>query len=81
MTLLFANQITDFGVSNEFSGEDVLLSNTAGSPAFMAPECVREGQKSFQGRALDIWSLGVTLYCFLIGKVSLGYCKINNFVI
>uniref|UniRef100_A0A1I8GLA3 Protein kinase domain-containing protein n=1 Tax=Macrostomum lignano TaxID=282301 RepID=A0A1I8GLA3_9PLAT len=62
-------KIADFGVSNEFSGNDILLSNTAGSPAFLAPECVREGQKYFTGRALDIWALGVTLYCFLYGKV------------
>jgi [calcium/calmodulin-dependent protein kinase] kinase len=31
-------QITDFGVCNEFHGNDAALSSTAGTPAFMAPE-------------------------------------------
>ena len=31
-------QIADFGVSEEFEEEDVTLSHTAGTPAFMAPE-------------------------------------------
>uniref|UniRef100_A0A1I8ITF9 calcium/calmodulin-dependent protein kinase n=1 Tax=Macrostomum lignano TaxID=282301 RepID=A0A1I8ITF9_9PLAT len=64
-------KIADFGVSNEFSGEDLFLSGTAGSPAFLAPECVREDQqrRRFSGRATDIWALGVTLYCFLYGRV------------
>ena len=31
-------QIADFGVSEEFEADDVTLSHTAGTPAFMAPE-------------------------------------------
>ncbi|XP_064618975.1 calcium/calmodulin-dependent protein kinase kinase 1-like isoform X2 [Lineus longissimus] len=64
-------KIADFGVSNEFQGIDALLSNTAGTPAFMAPEALREdgGEKKYSGKALDIWAMGVTLYCFLYGKV------------
>jgi [calcium/calmodulin-dependent protein kinase] kinase len=31
-------QIADFGVCNEFHGNDAALSSTAGTPAFMAPE-------------------------------------------
>ena len=34
-------QIADFGVSNEFTGSDIELTNTAGTPAFMAPETLR----------------------------------------
>ena len=33
-------QIADFGVCNEFLGNDAALSNTAGTPAFMAPEAL-----------------------------------------
>ena len=33
-------QIADFGVSNEFTGNDVFLTSTAGTPAFMAPEAL-----------------------------------------
>ncbi|XP_053728932.1 calcium/calmodulin-dependent protein kinase kinase 1b [Synchiropus splendidus] len=60
-------KIADFGVSNEFEGTDALLSSTAGTPAFMAPETMTE-HESFSGKALDVWAMGVTLYCFVFGK-------------
>uniref|UniRef100_A0A2K5E4B6 Calcium/calmodulin dependent protein kinase kinase 2 n=1 Tax=Aotus nancymaae TaxID=37293 RepID=A0A2K5E4B6_AOTNA len=59
-------KIADFGVSNEFKGSDALLSNTVGTPAFMAPESLSETRKIFSGKALDVWAMGVTLYCFLL---------------
>ncbi|XP_027900352.1 calcium/calmodulin-dependent protein kinase kinase 1b isoform X1 [Xiphophorus couchianus] len=61
-------KIADFGVSNEFEGHDALLSSTAGTPAFMAPEMMSELQQSFSGKALDVWAMGVTLYCFVFGE-------------
>ncbi|XP_038549575.1 calcium/calmodulin-dependent protein kinase kinase 1b [Micropterus salmoides] len=61
-------KIADFGVSNEFEGTDALLSSTAGTPAFMAPEMMTEHEQSFSGKALDVWAMGVTLYCFVFGK-------------
>nr|XP_055055403.1 calcium/calmodulin-dependent protein kinase kinase 1 isoform X2 [Misgurnus anguillicaudatus] len=61
-------KIADFGVSNQFEGSDALLSSTAGTPAFMAPETLSDNRKSFSGKALDVWAMGVTLYCFLYGK-------------
>ncbi|CAK6966724.1 calcium/calmodulin-dependent protein kinase kinase 1b [Scomber scombrus] len=60
-------KIADFGVSNEFEGSDALLSSTAGTPAFMAPEMMTECEQSFSGKALDVWAIGVTLYCFVFG--------------
>nr|KAG5696864.1 hypothetical protein BaRGS_035274 [Batillaria attramentaria] len=62
-------KIADFGVSNEFNGKDAFLTNTAGTPAFMAPETLREDHPHFHGKALDIWAMGVTLYCFVFGRV------------
>ncbi|XP_076452466.1 uncharacterized protein LOC143288077 isoform X2 [Babylonia areolata] len=62
-------KIADFGVSNEFDGKDAFLSNTAGTPAFMAPETLQENHPQFHGKALDIWAMGVTLYCFVFGQV------------
>lgn len=44
-------KIADFGVSNEFKGSDALLSNTVGTPAFMAPESLSETRKIFSGKA------------------------------
>lgn len=43
-------KIADFGVSNEFKGSDALLSNTVGTPAFMAPESLSETRKIFSGK-------------------------------
>ncbi|XP_063059612.1 calcium/calmodulin-dependent protein kinase kinase 1 isoform X2 [Engraulis encrasicolus] len=61
-------KIADFGVSNQFEGNDAMLSSTAGTPAFMAPETLSDQRKSFSGKALDVWAMGVTLYCFVFGK-------------
>ncbi|CAE6468596.1 unnamed protein product [Rhizoctonia solani] len=62
--------------------DDSELAKTAGSPAFFAPElCYQPGHtSSFSGaptaddplrpkitKAIDIWALGVTLYCILFG--------------
>lgn len=61
-------KIADFGVSREFEGPDALLSGTAGTPAFMAPETMSDYEQTFSGKALDLWAMGVTLYCFVLGK-------------
>nr|XP_021510299.1 calcium/calmodulin-dependent protein kinase kinase 1 [Meriones unguiculatus]XP_021510301.1 calcium/calmodulin-dependent protein kinase kinase 1 [Meriones unguiculatus]XP_021510302.1 calcium/calmodulin-dependent protein kinase kinase 1 [Meriones unguiculatus] len=61
-------KIADFGVSNQFEGNDAQLSSTAGTPAFMAPEAISVSGQSFSGKALDVWATGVTLYCFVYGK-------------
>ncbi|KAI8584265.1 hypothetical protein K450DRAFT_218968 [Umbelopsis ramanniana AG] len=62
-------KIVDFGVSEMFNKGDDRLKKSAGSPAFMAPElCVaRHGDVS--GTAADIWSMGVTLYCLIYGRL------------
>ncbi|KZS13748.1 Uncharacterized protein APZ42_021144 [Daphnia magna] len=58
-------RIADFGVCTEFCGsEDVLLDNTVGTPAFVAPEQLT-GQ--FYGKAADIWAMGITLYVLIYG--------------
>ncbi|XP_056390603.1 calcium/calmodulin-dependent protein kinase kinase 2 isoform X2 [Hyla sarda] len=61
-------KIADFGVSNQFEGTDAFLSNTVGTPAFMAPETLSETRKIFSGKALDVWAMGVTLNCFVFGQ-------------
>ena len=43
-------QIADFGVSNEFQGDDIRLTNTVGTPAFQAPEALQEEKQAFTGR-------------------------------
>ncbi|KAM8961296.1 calcium/calmodulin-dependent protein kinase kinase 2 isoform 2-T2 [Pelodytes ibericus] len=78
-------KIADFGVSNKFEGTDALLSNTVGTPAFMAPETLSETRKIFSGKALDVWAMGVTLYCFVFGqcpfmdeRILILHSKIKN---
>lgn len=63
-------KIVDFGVSEMFEKEsDMHTAKSAGSPAFMPPELcvVRHGPVS--GKAADIWSMGVTLYCLRYGRI------------
>jgi [calcium/calmodulin-dependent protein kinase] kinase len=64
-------KIVDFGVSEMFerATKEMRTSKSAGSPAFLPPElCVaRHGDVS--GKAADIWSMGVSLYCLRYGKI------------
>eukprot|EP00287_Rhodomonas_sp_CCMP768_P019270 CAMPEP_0202818798 /NCGR_PEP_ID=MMETSP1389-20130828/8611_1 /ASSEMBLY_ACC=CAM_ASM_000865 /TAXON_ID=302021 /ORGANISM="Rhodomonas sp., Strain CCMP768" /LENGTH=386 /DNA_ID=CAMNT_0049491223 /DNA_START=104 /DNA_END=1264 /DNA_ORIENTATION=+ len=62
-------KLADFGVSQHFGGDDDeadVISKSAGTPAFMAPECCTPG--AFHGRVADLWSAGVSLYFFVHGK-------------
>ncbi|XP_022256631.1 calcium/calmodulin-dependent protein kinase kinase 1-like, partial [Limulus polyphemus] len=61
--------IADFGVCNQFEGVDAILSGTAGTPAFVAPEALRGNKGRYSGKAVDIWAMGVTLYSFVFGNV------------
>ncbi|KAG4304135.1 hypothetical protein PORY_002499 [Pneumocystis oryctolagi] len=67
-------KISDFGVSycNTCLSEEeneLELAKTAGTPAFFAPElCYCDPSKrSAVTKAIDIWALGITLYCLLFG--------------
>ncbi len=58
--------MADFGVSHVFDGGETQLSKSAGTPAFLAPET---NSAEFEGKPLDIWAMGVTLYCFLFATL------------
>ena len=63
--------ITDFGVSCllQDSSND-LLKGTEGTFHFCSPECLGvTGAEEFSGRASDVWSLGVCLYCLAYLKL------------
>lgn len=75
-------KISDFGVSHTSSGLDgpttaFDLAKTAGTPAFFAPElCWNiEADRPPITKAIDVWALGVTLYCLLCGKVPFVACN------
>lgn len=63
-------KIVDFGVSEMFEKKsEMKIAKSAGSPAFMPPElCTLQGG-SVDGRAADIWSMGITLFCLRFGRV------------
>lgn len=62
-------KIVDFGVSEMFDKEDDMrISKSAGSPAFMPPELCGK-HREVSGKAADIWSMGVTLFCLRYGKI------------
>lgn len=63
--------IGDYGVSHFFMAgqNEGLTVNKRTSPAFCAPEMLTGKAKPLDGRALDIWALGVTFYCFLHGRL------------
>ena len=70
----YAVKLLDFGIAKEL-GTDAMLESTAtgyflGTVRSMAPECFRRwtGESHLTG-AVDQWSLGVTLFYFLSGKM------------
>ncbi|KAI9269541.1 kinase-like domain-containing protein [Helicostylum pulchrum] len=58
-------KLIDFG--NATTVSDTLSYNSTGTPAFMAPELLKKVQIS--PTCADLWSMGVTLYCFTYGKL------------
>jgi [calcium/calmodulin-dependent protein kinase] kinase len=62
-------KVVDFGVSEMFEkAEDMRTAKSAGSPAFLPPElCAKHGDVS--GKAADIWSMGVSLFCLRYGRI------------
>lgn len=69
-------QIADLGVCNEFDGSDAFLSNTAGTPAFTAPECLmEERRRGFSGRVS--WKTCVCLLLCISSYIP-NFFKANN---
>jgi [calcium/calmodulin-dependent protein kinase] kinase len=63
-------KVVDFGVSEMFEKDsDMFTAKSAGSPAFLPPELCVVKHGDVSGKATDIWSMGVTLYCLRYGKL------------
>lgn len=63
-------KIVDFGVSEIFEKQsEMKTAKSAGSPAFLPPELCVSKHGDISGKAVDIWSMGVTLYCLYFGKI------------
>ncbi|XP_035743462.1 probable serine/threonine-protein kinase mkcC isoform X3 [Vespa mandarinia] len=61
-------KIADLGVSAELRTSGELLSGPAGTPAFAAPETTTP-DAHYSGTPCDVWSMGVTLYSLVTGRV------------
>ncbi|CAH0473533.1 unnamed protein product [Peronospora belbahrii] len=59
-------KIADFGTARIIMNETETISGAKGTPAFMAPEMF-DIDATYQGPAVDVWSLGATLYMMVIG--------------
>ncbi|KAL9107619.1 MAG: hypothetical protein Q9227_007522 [Pyrenula ochraceoflavens] len=63
-------KIVDFGVSEMFAKDsEMVTAKSAGSPAFLPPELCVVKHGDVSGKASDIWSMGVTLYCLRYGRI------------
>ncbi|KAJ3107544.1 hypothetical protein HDU97_003849 [Phlyctochytrium planicorne] len=69
-------KIVDFGVSEMFTSGNDSSKNSAGSPAFFAPELCIANHGSVSAKAADVWALGVTLYCLLFGALPFAGASI-----
>ena len=75
-------KISDFGMANVVSSDSTegaaaadgaadereLTTTVAGSPTFTAPELCTDVAASVDGKAADVWALGVTLWFFAYGE-------------
>lgn len=61
-------KLTDFGFVREFNPyKRLLLSTMCGTPAYMAPEVLKN--EKYSGFAVDVWSMGVILYAMVYGQL------------
>ena len=63
-------KLADFGLAVEINGANDRVKGMAGSPAYLAPEMIRD---TCGGAALDMWGIGVILYILLVGYPPFWY--------
>ncbi|KAK3375482.1 kinase-like domain-containing protein [Podospora didyma] len=70
-------KVVDFGVSEIFEKTDEMrTAKPAGSPAFLPPELCVAKHGDVSGKAADIWSMGVSLYCLRYGKIPFEHSNV-----
>ncbi|XP_001601897.1 serine/threonine-protein kinase Chk2 [Nasonia vitripennis] len=61
-------KVSDFGLS-KFVDSQTMMKTFCGTPMYVAPEILKTGGKGAYTSQVDVWSLGVILYCCLSGLV------------
>ena len=70
-------KVVDFGVSEMFDkGSEMMTSKSTGSPAFTPPELCVPKHGKVSGKAVDIWSMGISLYCLRFGRLPFEHAGI-----
>jgi serine/threonine protein kinase len=59
-------RLVDFGLSEQLSADDEVLTQPCGTPAYAAPEVISGGG---YGCKVDVWGLGVLLYAMAVGRL------------
>ena len=59
-------KLIDFGFSR-FGNPGEMFQTPCGSPAYAAPEVI--GGQTYDGKAADMWSCGVVLFCLVTGNL------------
>ena len=70
-------KLSDFGLSKKYE-KNGLLKTICGSPIYAAPEMLKGGP--YKGSGIDIWSLGVCLYCMVCGEFPFNEDDMKNLV-
>lgn len=62
-------KIADFGTATILAEGSDRITDVQGSPAFQPPEVfLLEKGQSYSGFAVDIWAVGATLHCMVVGS-------------
>jgi serine/threonine-protein kinase len=64
-------KLIDFGIAHDKTVGNI--KNIMGSPSYMSPEQLKEG--AIIDHRSDIYSLGITIYELLTGKLPFAYCS------
>lgn len=71
----FDVKILDFGLSRDFTCQNINLQSIVGTPLFVAPEMLTENLYS---EKCDLWSSGVLMYYLLSGDFAFNATNITN---
>ena len=62
-------KLADFGTAQILPLDSDVITQAKGTFDFLSPECCNPQIKQFSGKALDIWALGVTIYCMAFNEL------------